>query len=181
MLLLRWPLGMRVTALQRRFIDEYMVDLNGAQAAVRAGYAAGSARYSAARNLARKDIKAEVAARIADRATRVKVTADQVIKELARLAFVDPSRIMSYSRGRIRLSETDSLSEDDRRCVEELSESVGGGVKVRLASKVKALELLGRHLGLFVDRMEHSGPDGGPIRATVDMSDEELEAIAGGG
>jgi F0F1-type ATP synthase assembly protein I len=61
------------------------------------------------------------------------------------------------------------------------SESVGGGVKVRLASKVKALELLGRHLGLFVDRMEHSGPDGGPIRATVDMSDEELEAIAGGG
>jgi len=76
-----------ITAKQRRFCEEYLIDLNGTQAAIRAGYSARTAKAIASENLTKPYIAAEIAAAFAARSERTEVTQDQVLKELTRIGF----------------------------------------------------------------------------------------------
>lgn len=170
---------MAITDKQKLFAKEYLLDLNATQAAIRAGYSPKSAMHSGKRNLQRPEINAEIQSEMQRRAHRCDVTADRVIKELARIAFADPSKIMKVNKRQgVHLTPTDELDEDHRRCVSELAEG-RQGIRIKLNDKVRALELLGKHLGMFIDRMEMTGQGGGPVRLQA-MTDEELEEIAGG-
>lgn len=146
----------KLTDKQQRFVEEYLLDLNATQACIRAGYKAKNARQQGTENLAKPVISEEIAKRIAERSRRTGINQDRVIQELARIAFVKITDVVD-SNGEINRN----ASEDDIACIEsykvEDSDSINGSSskrEVKLASKLKALELLGKHLGMFTDKVD---------------------------
>jgi len=145
---------------QRRFVEEYLVDLNATQAARRAGYRHRSAAQQGCTLLRNRKIAAAIAKAQAKRAARTRVSADRVITELAKVAFGDPRRLLSWGPGGVVLRESDELTEAEAALVSEVAETrtaTGGTRKVKLHCKMTALTALARHLGLFAG----SGPGGG--------------------
>ena len=166
---------MKLTPKQIRFVDEYMVDFNATQAAIRAGYKAKTAHVIGAENLRKPKIAEEIARRQKDLQRRTEVTQDRVVKELARVAFADASdyvcvETLTYENEDGTVSpiqvvspkDTDTLSDDQRAAIASIKQGANG-VEVKLCDKLKALELLGRHIGMFNDKLSLSGADGGPL------------------
>jgi phage terminase small subunit len=136
---------------QRRFIDEYLVDLNGTQAAIRAGYAPKRASNSAWRLLRRPAIAAAVHEAMAARETRTRITADRVLKEYARIAFADMRRVTEWGPEGVKLRPHTAVSEDDAAAIAEIASGSdkGGRGRIKLHDKKGALDAIARHLGLF--------------------------------
>lgn len=171
----------RLTDKQALFVQEYIVDLNATQAAIRAGYSEDTAGAIGAENL-RKPLIADSIQKAMDlRAERVEITADKVLVELARMGFADIRHIFTAS-GELR--DIATLPDEVAAAVQQVEVVTKLGAKdadgnqdieyvhkIKLADKKASLELLGKHLKLFADRVEHSGPDGGPIqtKATPDI------------
>ena len=76
-----------LTEKQAAFCLEYIVDFNGAQAAIRAGYAKSSARVTASKLLTKTNIQAEIKRNVEERNERTKISADQIVDQFARIAF----------------------------------------------------------------------------------------------
>ncbi len=161
-----------MTPKQRRFVEEYLIDLNGSAAARRAGYAKKAARTMAQKLLRHPDVIAAIEKAQTERAERTRVTADKVIRELAKVAFGDPRRLLSWGPGGVVLRESSELSEADAALVSEVSETrnaAGGTRRVKLHCKLAALTALGRHLGLFgngrrpaLNEDDHDNGEAGP-------------------
>ena len=117
-----------MTDKQARFCEEYMIDLNATQAAIRAGYSPKTANEQAARLLANVSIQNRIAQLQAEQSRRTGVSADRVVRELAKVAF-DLAAVQSV---KVKTFGEDGLEQE-----------------VKLADKLKALDLLGRHLGMF--------------------------------
>mgnify|MGYP000964449099 CR=1 FL=1 len=145
---------MKLTAKQIRFVDEYLVDFNATQAAIRAGYSKKTAAFIGAENLKKPKIAEEIARRQKDLQRRTEVTQDRVVKELARVAFADASVVC--------VTDFDKLTEDQRAAIQGIKPT-NFGWEIKLCDKIKALELLGRHIGMFNDKLSLSGADGGPL------------------
>lgn len=144
----------KLTKKQQLFVDEYLIDLNATQAAIRAGYSVDSARDIGCENLTKPNIQQAIAEQMAERSKRIGVNQDRVVSELAKIAFVKITDIID-SDGKIR----EDVSEDDLACIERIKykqfdAEIGSSEEreIRLASKLKALELLGRHLGMWQDK-----------------------------
>src|SRR5689334_21073978 len=152
---------------QARFVAEYLVDLNATQAAVRAGYSAKTA-YSAGERLLRNvEVAAAIAEAQAARSRRTEVTADRVVLELARIAFGDPRRVMSWGPGGVTLRSSAELADEEAAIVAEASQTVteaGGTLRLKTVDKLGALRLLGQHLGMFAEKVD--------MRATVTAAPE---------
>lgn len=140
---------------RRRFVHEYLKDLNGKQAAIRAGYAPASAEQEATRLLRIVQVRQAVDSAIAQRAVRVEAKTDDVVRELLRLATVDVG--LAYNKHGALLP-LQRMPEDVRRAitrieVEEAKDDDGNvtGVvrKVWFSDKKGPLELLGKHLRMF--------------------------------
>ncbi len=151
---------MALTAKQKRFVEEYLIDLNATQAAIRAGYSPRTAEQAASRMLSFVKVKEEIEKAMAERSKRTGISQDRVIQELARIAFVNPKNVIDTNSA----SVLSSASEDDTACIQsvkvKMSESDNGSScerEVRLNDKLKALELLGKHLGMFTDKVEVNG------------------------
>lgn len=86
-----------LTAQQQLFVDEYIIDLNGTQAAIRAGYAESSARVTASRLLTIDNIQDAIAEARKEQQKRTQITADRVLLEVARLAMYDPRKFFNAS------------------------------------------------------------------------------------
>lgn len=166
---------MKLTPKQIRFVDEYMVDFNATQAAIRAGYKAKTAHVIGAENLRKPKIAEEIARRQKDLQRRTEISQDRVIKELARIAFADASdyaciETYMYENKDGTLSplqvvspkDTGALSDDQRAAIAGIKQGANG-IEIKLHDKIKALELLGRHIGMFNDKLSLSGSDGGPL------------------
>ena len=162
---------MKLSPIQDRFVNEWLVDRNGTQAAIRAGYSKRSARTIAARLLAKDNIQAEISRRQRDLQKRTEVSQDCVIRELARIAFADATdyahvemRTHTKEDGTevtyqvVALKETSDLTTDQRAAIAGIKQGANG-IEVKLCDKLKALELLGRHIGMFNDKLD--------IKATV--------------
>ncbi|HEX2986138.1 MAG TPA: terminase small subunit [Caproiciproducens sp.] len=161
-----------MTNKQKRFCEEYLVDLNATQAAIRVGYSPDSASSIGSENLAKPEIRARIDKAIAEQSKRTGINADRVVRELARVAFVNPSDVINMDTATLK----DDAAEDDTAAVASIKVKTiptadGEGVEreIKLADKLKALELLGRHLGMFTDKVEHSG--------TIDTGSRELASI----
>lgn len=179
------PKARGLTPKQVAFVAEYLVDLNATQAAIRAGYSAKTAGWIGPQLLGKTHIATSIEAGKAARSARVQISADAVLRELGRIAFADPRKVMEWGPDGVRLLSSEDLSEDDAAAVAEVSESTsehGGSIRMKKHDKVKALELLGRHLGMFVERHELSGKNGGPLRSvgvTVNATPKQLrDAVA---
>lgn len=141
---------------RQRFVDEYLIDLNGTQAAIRAGYSVKTAQEQASRLLSNVMVQQAIAKRMAERSKRTGINQDRVVLELAKIAFVKMTDIVD-NHGRIKGTATD----DDLACIEsikykESDNEFGGSVEreVKIGSKLKALELLGKHLGMWNDKVD---------------------------
>lgn len=143
---------------RQRFVEEYLIDLNATQAAIRAGYAPKGAKQQGDRLLTYVDVDAAVKKVLAERSKANQISQERILEELRRMAFVDSTRISWIEDGEVHFAETKDLSEDDRRAIAEISETISQNgkktISVKVHSKQKALELLGKHLGMFVDRHE---------------------------
>ena len=156
----------RLTPKQARFVQEYLVDLNATQAAIRAGYSKKTANPQGARLLANVSVQKAIQKASKARQKRVEIDQDYVLSNLQAI---------------------------NERCMQAvpLKESTGGKLMVKgrdgedvegyqmLDSKgaIRANKLIGQHLGMFVNKHEHSGPSGGPIevRSVVERIWEKSE------
>lgn len=164
---------------QQQFIQEYLIDLNATQAALRAGYSKARANRAGYELLQRQDVQDALAGAMEERGRRTEITADKVLCELGLLAF---SNMLDYIRidgGGETSVDLSTLTRDQAAAITEatIEESAQGRVrvKVKLADKNRALDTIGRHLGMFVQKHEHSGPAGGPIETNErSISNTEL-------
>lgn len=164
--------GKRLTRKQHMFVLEYIVDLNASAAYRRAGFRArgNSAEVNAARLLRNAQVAEAIDKAMAERAARTEITQDRVLRELARIAFFDPRRAFNDDGSLKPISEMD---DDTAAAIASLDVAeIGGGEggvihKLRLADKLRALELIGKHLGMFRDRLEVSGDAANPLTLLI--------------
>jgi len=162
----------KLTPKRQRFVNEYLKDLNATQAAIRAGYSEKTAHVQGPRLLGNVSIKAAVDAAIARRNKRLEVSQDKVIRELAKIALADIKHYLSYrtEKTQVGVDEEGNPVFDYRPVIElvpsenvdgtiiqEVSLSQKGIFTFRLQDKLKALELLARHLGMLNDRVQLAG------------------------
>jgi phage terminase small subunit len=171
----------KLTAKQQRFVDEYLVDLNATQAAIRAGYSAKAAASIGEENLRKPEIQAAIQQRMRAIQERTEVTAEKVVRELAAMAFYDPATI-----GDAQINgpaDIKKLPEQVRRAIIGWGWDKHGNFTLKLSPKTPSLDLLARHLGMLKDKVELTGKDGGPLqhqRVPADLSgltDDELDAL----
>lgn len=152
-----------LTDKQEAFAREYIVDLNGTQAAIRASFSAHTASEQSVRMLKDPKISAFIQTLMDARVKRVEVKADEVLHELTRLGYADFRSLYDES-GCIK--PVQEWGEDIARAVssievhevfDETGELTGYTKKIKFWDKPKALELMGKHKKLFTDRIEHSG------------------------
>lgn len=235
---------MGLTTKQKRFVAEYLIDLNGKQAAVRAGYTVRRAEVTASELLANRKVSEAVAEAMAKRESRTEITQDMVLSRYWQIATADANDLVQYRRNccrhcwgidhfyqwteaefeaakieaakknnaeptceggfgfdRLKAANPDcpeckgegkgSMHVQDTRSLKGGARLMYAGVKlgkdgleVKMHDQMAALEKVARHLGMFKDRTEISGPNGGPIQTESkklqDLSDDELLAIATG-
>lgn len=135
----------RLKGKRQRFVEEYRLDCNGTAAAIRAGYSEKTANEQAARLLANVSVQRAIAAANAERSARMRLRQDQVVEELASIAFAPAS------------DERDS--------------------PLKYANKLRALELLGKHMSMFRERVQLEDADGHAVGGVVLLS-PVMEAVA---
>jgi len=167
---------MALTGKQERFVQEYLVDLNATQAAIRAGYSEKTAKSVGCENLTKPDVAAAIAQRQKKLAAKLEITQERVIAELAKIGFSDIRKIVNWranvtamvedpETGEERMAVTNEVAlvssheidDDTAAAISEISQTDKGGLKVKLHDKKGALVDLGKHLGMFKDQVEHSG------------------------
>ena len=136
----------KLTDKQRLYIDEYLIDLNSTQAAIRAGYHP-STIYQLHQN---KNVSKAIEIALAERSKRVGINQDRVLRELAKIAFVTADDVIDLKTGKVRKDAT----KEDLSCIQSVKmkpNEYGLEREVKLHDKLKALELLGKHLGTFMN------------------------------
>ena len=149
-----------MTKKQKVFCEEYLKDLNATQAAIRAGYSPKSAGTIGNENMQKLQIRACIDKALAERSKRTGVNVDRVVLELARMAFVNPADVINFDGATIE----EDASRDDTAAIHSVKvkriPSEHGEIlerEIRLVDKNKPLELLGKHLGMYTDKLNISG------------------------
>lgn len=146
---------------RERFVEEYLIDLNATQAAIRAGYSPKTA-YSIGHELMKiPEVRARIDKAMAERSKRTGINADRVLRELGKIAFVNATDVIDMSDATVK----NDAERDDTAAIASVKVKVipgenGDGVEreIRLADKLKALELCGKHLGMFRDDPDNNVP-----------------------
>lgn len=145
---------MTLSPKQQRFVDEYLIDLNGTQAATRAGYSPKTANEQAARLLAKVSVAQAISDAQAKLRTRTGITQERVIQELAKIGFADIRKAVRWGAAPdsiespypLELVPSAQIDDDTAGAITEVS-LTRDGVKIKLADKRAALETLLKHLG----------------------------------
>ncbi|MBN8978916.1 MAG: terminase small subunit [Rhizobiales bacterium] len=166
-----------LTPKQSRFVEEYLLDMNATQAAIRAGYSQRTAKEQGAQLLTKPAVMAAVDAAKIDRSERTKIDADRVLQEIAVMAFYDPADLMidgeageddreaAVIDGRVIYglrgpADIKRLPESVRRAIVGWGWDRNENFTLKLADKSKALDQLARHLSLYNDKVEIDTPVG---------------------
>lgn len=161
-----------MTKKQKIFVEEYLIDLNATQAAIRAGYSPNTAGSIGGENLQKPEISTAIAKAMAERSKRTGVNAERVVQELAKIAFVnamdvvnmDDATVLSYAdrndTAAIQSIKVKTIPMKDGESVER---------EIKMADKIKALELLGKHIGMFNGDKD----SGKPIQITFMRASEQ--------
>lgn len=135
----------KLLAQEERFSQEYVIDNNGTQAAIRAKYTPHSAKETASKLLARPRVQKRVAELQAEIADRLGIKADAVITEFARIAFANLQDFVGKGN---RIKDVSKLPRELAAVIEAVDKG-RNGTKIKLHSKLTALENLGKHLGIY--------------------------------
>ena len=159
---------MALTPKRAAFVREYLIDLNASAAARRAGYSARTSDRTGYDLLRNPEIAQAVQEAQEERAQSTGVTAERVVNELAKLAFANLGDYFQMASGEDPYIDLSNVTRDQLAALTEIQVddyTDGRGedardvrrVKIKMADKKAALELLGKHLGMFTERVEHSG------------------------
>lgn len=148
----------KLSKKQQAFVDEYLIDLNATQAAIRAGYKRSEyTDTNASKLLENTRIAEEVEKRMAERSKRTGINQDRVVQEIAKLAFVNAADVIDVDTATV----LPDAKPEDLACIQSVKikrTTKGKNVieerEVRFYDKKGSLELLGRHLGMFKDKLE---------------------------
>lgn len=167
-----------MTEKQKIFADEYLIDLNATRA-YRVAYPSvkknETAAAAAARMLRNVKVAAYIQERMQERQKRTEITQDRVLQELAAIAFAKADDYAEIKDECVRIKDTEELNEQQVRAIAGIEQGKFG-IKVKLNDKEKALELLGRHFGMFKDKLEVSG-----MEEEKKKLGDILEQLRGGG
>ena len=167
-----------MTEKQKIFADEYLVDLNATRA-YRVAYPSvkkdETAAQAGSRMLRNVKVAAYIQERMEERQKRTEITQDRVLEELAAIAFARATDYAEVKGECVKIKDTSKLSEQQIRAIAGIKEGKFG-VELKLNDKEKALELLGRHLGMFKDKLEVSALD-----EEKKKLDDILKQMRGGG
>lgn len=177
---------MTMTAKQKRFCDEYLVDLNATQAAIRSGYSEKYANTNASKLLQNTAIKEYIAKKMAEREERTEITQDKVLRELALIAFSNAADYAAVVEKEAVDDEknpvvyrtvepvlTEELTEDQKKAIAVIKKG-RDGFEVKPYDKIRALELIGKHIGMFTDKVELNGQVNNPMEG---LTTEELKKL----
>lgn len=196
-----------LTNKQKKFCDEYLIDLNATRA-YKAVYPdckkEETINAAASRMLRNVKIKKYIDKRIRDREKRTEITQDKVLNELAKIAFSNGTDFASIvqkpyikpiydEKGKkigeekafykdVEVMETKDIPEEKRKAIAAIKQTKYG-ISIESCDKVKALELLGRHLGMFNDKLNVNADVNSTVTANIDLSDfstEELKSMLKG-
>ena len=184
----------KLTAKQQRFCDEYLIDLNATQAAIRAGYSDKRASEQAYQLLQKTTVQSYIEQRKKDREKRTEITQDMVLKELAIIAFSNAADYASVIEKQAMIDVdgdmvpmvdaegnkvmyrtvepvlTADLTEEQKKALSVIKKGKDG-FELKPYDKVRALELLGKHLGMWTEKVEvETDLD---LNITIDYGDEE--------
>ncbi len=175
-----------MTPKQKRFAEEYLIDLNATQAAIRAGYSKRSAEVTASRLLRNAKVAEAIAAAQGERAKRTEIDADWVLNRLADEACADLGELydengglkpvadwpLIWRQGLVAGLDVDEEFKD--------GEKLGQVTKVKLSDRIKRIELIGKHVDVqaFAERHEHTGKAGGPVKV-LDVTVLEMAMFIG--
>lgn len=143
----------------KRFAEEYIIDLNASAAAIRAGFSPKTAKDAAAWIHPDHPTKPQLRALIdqlnAERSRRTGVTADRVIAELAKIAFVNAEDLIDPDTAKV----LPTAKREDKAAIQSVTVKSGKTEEreIKLADKTRALELLGKHLGVFAENVKIGG------------------------
>ena len=175
-----------MTPKQERFVEEYLVDLNATQAAIRAGYSAKTAEWIGPQLLSKTHVAEAIRAAKVARSERTRIDADWLLTRLAQVADADAADILNADGTLKPVAEwPDAWRKTLVQGVEVVTfgnadRGVGELVKVKMADRLKVLEMIGRHIavGAFRERVELTGKNGGPVQMDVSgMSTEALREL----
>lgn len=154
-----------LNAKQTRFCEEYIIDLNGTQAAIRAGYSKKTANRIASELLTKPDIKARIEELKAERSKRTGITADRVLQELALIGFsniTDFLAIKDVKKTRtVEIFKTGDIKDGKEAAISEVKQTKDG-ISLKLHSKTDALHKIGIHLDMFTQKVQMLDKDGNP-------------------
>jgi phage terminase small subunit len=145
------------------FCREYIVDFNGTQSAIRAGYSDKTAGAIASRLLKDVNIQAKIRDLIEERNKRTAVTADRVIAEFAKIAFSNIKDVAQWNNAGSYVT-LKTMEEVDGALIAEIG-NTENGVKIKLHDKMKALEALAKHTGVYDDRPQTTVDVGSYVKA----------------
>lgn len=175
----------KITPKQQRFVDEYLVDLNATQAAIRAGYSKKTADVQGPRLLGNVRVAEAIRLGQQQRAERTKINADWVLERLCVEAEADLADLYADNGSLKPVSEWPMIwrkglvagieTQQEFETVDGEKKPAGTVHKIKISDRIRRLELIGKHVavGAFAERHEHTGKDGGPIE-TKEVGESEL-------
>ena len=172
-----------MTEKQKIFADEYLIDLNATRA-YRVAYPSvkkdGTAAQAGSRMLRNVKVAQYISERMQERQERTEVTQDMVVRELAAIAFARATDYVEIrSGGAVLIKPTENLSGQQISAIAGIKEGANG-IEIKLKDKEKALELLGRHLGMWNDKLKVEG-DVEVNNPFEGLTTEELKKLVRGG
>lgn len=166
----------KLTPKQKLFADEYLIDLNATRA-YKAAYKSvkkdETARTNGSRMLTNANVSKYIKERMNERSKRTEITQDNVLKELATIAFAKVTDFVTIENGVVIVKDTKDIPKDSLPAIASIKEGKNG-IEVSFYNKDKSLELLGRHLGMFNDKIEVSGTINNPMEG---LTTDELKKL----
>lgn len=161
------PIKGELNDMQKRFCEEFLIDLNGTKAAIRAGYSKKSAGSQASRLLTDAKISQYILELIEKRSEETGIKASDVLKELAKVAFSNLKKVADWDEdGNLRVRPSNEMTLDEAAAIESIkmtrvtrdNEMIHTTLSIKLHRKTPALMLLMRHLGMLGDKEDDENP-----------------------
>jgi len=162
-------MNIKLNERQKRFCDEYIISLNATDAAIKAGYSEKTARFQAAQILTKLNVQEYISERLKAREKRTEITQDRVLKELGRIAFLDIRKLFDENGKLKRITDLDDDTAAAIAGLDICTTQIKSGSKAddgedmtleEITKKIKnvdkkgALELLGRNLSMWHDKVD---------------------------
>ena len=164
----------KLTPRQERFVQEYLIDLNATAAAIRAGYSVKNADKIGSQLLGKIRVADAINRELAKRSKRTGISQDRVLRELAKIAFANATDVINIQEATVNHDATrDDTAVIQAIKVKKIAAEAGDIIEreIKLYDKQKALELLGKHLGMFTDKLNVSGELG--VKIIDDINDRD--------